>query len=78
MRLQNWITNEVMTCLHFENIELIDDEVVIYFTYEGEDVDFKREMKMSPKEFMESRHKGDDYLAECILQRELNWWINQK
>jgi hypothetical protein len=32
---------------------------------------------MPPKEFMESRHKGDDYLAECILQHELNWWINQ-
>ncbi|WML44075.1 hypothetical protein [Neobacillus sp. PS3-40] len=64
--------------LTLENIGLNEDGVVeISFSYEGESVNFKGQMKMTPKEFMASRGHGDVYLAECILQRELNWWINK-
>jgi hypothetical protein len=65
--------------LTLNNIELDEymDEVVIRFTYEGDNVEFKGTMRLSPEEFLASREQGDEYLVNCILQRELHWWINQ-
>lgn len=64
--------------LTLEDIKLYEnDEVVIYFSYEGNDVEFNGNMKMTQKQFLASRQSGDEYLAKCILQRELHWWINK-
>jgi hypothetical protein len=67
--------------LTLNNIGLNDEGVVVInFAYEGENITFDGEMKLTQEQYIESYHNGDEYLHEFVeytLQRELHRWMNQ-
>ncbi|WP_404443486.1 hypothetical protein LG307_14860 [Sutcliffiella horikoshii] len=60
-----------------KNIGLDENEekVIVDFTYEGNHMDFKGKLKMTPHEYLASREYGDLAMMEGIIQTELEEWL---
>ncbi|MGD6831415.1 hypothetical protein ACQCT5_04595 [Sutcliffiella halmapala] len=60
-----------------ENIGLDEneDKVIVDFTYDGDQMEFKGKLKMTQDEFVESRKYGDLFMLESIVRNELNAWL---
>lgn len=51
------------------------DKVIVDFTYEGDQMEFKGKSKMTQVEFVESRKFGDLFMLENIVKNELATWL---
>lgn len=60
-----------------ENIGLDDNEekVIVDFTYEGNHMELKGKLKMTPLQYLASREYGDLAMVEGIIQTELEEWL---
>ncbi|MCG6796364.1 hypothetical protein [Geobacillus sp. YHL] len=53
------------------------DHVIIHFTYNGDQLECKGQVRLSPKEYEASGNgKDNEYLVKCILARELHYLVN--
>ncbi|MGD6896096.1 hypothetical protein [Bacillus infantis] len=66
----------MITLIDIKQDEKDENKINIDFSYEGENMTFNGQLFLTPNEFLASRHKGDDYMLKCILQREIQFLIN--